>query len=84
MTYHSALATKAANNGQNGWALADSFTALDNEGDLLLEGNGIDMPGVTQIPVCDADTAWCNWFHNKQGGDNFPCGTNNCDAPTSV
>jgi hypothetical protein len=69
---HSALAGKAANGGKNGWSIIDPTSALDNEGDLLLAGSGIDMAGVTQIPICSDSEAFDNWNHGHTGA-NFPC-----------
>lgn len=68
----SALAGKAANGGKNGWSMVDPTAAIDNESDLLLAGSGIDMAGVTQIPICTDKEAFNNW-NQGHSGKNFPC-----------
>lgn len=52
--------------------MVDPTAALDNESDLLLNGNGIDMAGVTQVPICSDKEAFDNWNRGHTGA-NYPC-----------
>lgn len=50
----------------------DPVSAFETESDLLLSGNGIDLPGVNQFPICGEDEAYTNWNKGKSG-PNYPC-----------
>lgn len=68
----SAVAGKAGYGGKNGWQLIDPTVAIDTESDLLLGGNGIDLDGVTQFPICGEDEIFKNWNTGSILA-NYPC-----------
>ncbi|KAK9369874.1 hypothetical protein V1509DRAFT_638557 [Lipomyces kononenkoae] len=56
-------------NNANGWAMADA-TQISTLNHIF--DDGIQAPGVVQIPICTEDEAWENWFLSKHSS-NFPC-----------
>ena len=65
LSLNSAVASYQANQNTNGWPRADPS---NSETISALYDTGIETPGVVQIPVCSAETAFANWLEGEQPG----------------
>jgi hypothetical protein len=59
-----------ANGQKNGWPTANPSEASTFDDVFNL---GVRTPGYVHIPVCDAETAWYNWFVSDTGKSDYPC-----------
>lgn len=70
----SAVTAKTRSGGNS--HVLDPATALSNNDDdyLLLNGEGVQVPGFVKLPVCSDAEAFKNWLdHGQKHPDTFPC-----------
>lgn len=66
----SALNGYAQNGNKNGWGAMNPTTEDDIN---LIFDEGVQAPGVVQIPVCSAKAAWGEWKDGISTDENYPC-----------